>query len=201
MNARGRPGRGSRSPAPDRARAVTILEVMVGAAIAVMLLVIVYDLFISSRRGMARGEAKLDYLTDAGVAFLVMQRDLHAATDQPEVLGDSVLRLRRRAVSQASDGVTSQVVSYTRIEGARAEDGGILRRIDAGAGPDDEREKLLCRGNLREFRVRAREVGGQRAYEIGLAFRAAQDAQVTRFTRLLVARNAVPDISWRPVRP
>lgn len=176
------------------------MEVLIALAVAVLLAAVVWELFISGRRGMARGEAKLDYVADANLAFLTMQRDLHASVAEPEVVSEKVLVVRRYQLGAASSSITSQAITYAREEGADPRDSALERRITAGAGPEDEKVKRLCRGTLADFHVAAMNVNGTRAIEVILTFRGVQDNEDTRFRRLFTARNATPDDTWIPVK-
>lgn len=178
----------------------TLVEVSIALAVAVMLALGVWELFLSGRRGMARGEAKLDYMADANTAFLTLERDLHASIVEPEVVSDRVLVVRRFQVSQASSAVGTQSISYARTEGPDPRDTALERRITTGALPDEDRERRLCRGTLSDFHVAVRAVNGCRAVEVTLAFRGVQDNGETRFRRLFTARNATPDETWVPVK-
>lgn len=183
-----------------RARGTTLLEMGIALGVAVMLAFAVWELFISGRRGMARGEAKLDYMAEANTAFLTLQRDLHASIAEPEVAGDRVLVVRRYQVSQASSAVSTQSISYARTEGPDPRDTALDRRITAGVLPDEDRERRLCRGHLADFRVAVKDVSGTRAIEVTLAFRGVQDNEETRFRRLFTARNAMRDETWIPLK-
>lgn len=181
-------------------RGATLLEVSIALGVAVILALGVWNLFISGRRGMVRGEAKLDYMAEANTAFLTLQRDLHASVQEPEVASERVLVVRRFQISQANSAVSTQTISYARSEGPEQRDTALERRITAGALPDEEREKRLCRGTLSDFRVAVKDVSGTRAIEVTLTFRGIQDNEDTRFRRLFTARNATPDDTWIPVK-
>lgn len=182
-------------------RGATMIEVLMAAGLALVLLFVAWQMLLAGRRGMARGEAKLDYLADAHIAFLALQRDLHAGMAEPELLPGGVLQVRRWQVSAAGSGVTTQVVSYARTEGASAGDVSLERRVRSGALPEEDREKRFCRGTLVAFAASAKEVAGAKAIEVTLTFQGAQDSEATRFRRLFVPRATPKDESWIPVQP
>ena len=183
-----------------RRSGATLLEVCIAIGVALIVCVVVWELFISGRRGMARGEAKLDYVAEAHIAFLTLQRDLHASIAEPEVVSDRVLVVRRNQLTQASSGVTTQAISYARSEGPDPMDNALERRITSGSLPDEDKEKRLCRGALSDFRCAVKDVGGARAIEIVLTFRGVQDNEDTRFRRLFTARRSEMDDTWIPIK-
>lgn len=183
-----------------RANGATLIELLIALGVAVTLAIAVWEMFISGRRGMARGEAKLDYLSDANIAFLTLQRDLHASVSDPEIVGGSVLVVRRFQIAPANAPMMTQVINYAREEASDPKDTALERRITSGASPEDERVKRLCRGSLQDFKVAMKDVNGVKALEVILVFKGVQDNEETRFRRLFTARNAVVDETWIPVK-
>jgi hypothetical protein len=180
-------------------RAATVVEVLLASGVALALLFGVWELFLAGRRGMVRGEAKLDYVADATGAFLWLQRDLHASCAEPEVLPGGVLVVHRWQVSAGTSALTTQSVTYAKSEGADQGDVALERRVRSGALPDEEREKRLCRRTLAAFDVAARAIAPVKGIEITLTFRGPQDAEAVRFRRVIVPRIAEKDETWIPV--
>ena len=177
-----------------------MIEVLIAVGVSVMLLVVAWDMFLSGKRGLVRGEAKLDYMAEANTTFLAIERDLHASVAEPELVSNRVLVVRRYQLGVASSGVATQAISYARAEGADPNDVALERRVTSGLLPDEEREKRLCRGTLSDFRVAVKELAGVRAVEVVLAFHGAQDTADTRFARLFVAGRPERDETWIPLK-
>ena len=178
-----------------------MVEMMIAVAISLVVLWIVWDMFVSGRRGMARGEAKLEDLAESNTVFLLMKRDLHTSVAPPQIVGGRILVVQRYHASTADSSLTTQVVSYTRVEGLAPGDAYLLRRIDSGAAPDEDRERKLCSRTLKAFGVSTRDVAGQKAVEVELTFISPQDASETLFRRVFTPRQGDFDRTWRPLAP
>lgn len=176
----------------------TLVEVLLASGLALTLLFGVWELFLAGRRGLVRGEAKLDYMGDATTAFLWLQRDLHASCAEPELLPGGVLVVHRWQASAAM-ALTTQAIAYARTEGAGPGDVALERRVQSGARLDEEREKRLCRRTLATFGVVPKTIAQVRALEVTLTFKGPQDAEAVRFRRVIVPRVAENDETWIPV--
>lgn len=173
--------------------AVSLIEVLIAMAVSTVLIVVVYGVLVSGRKGMVRGEHKLDDVGETGRLFGFLEKDLHALRGGPPISGADGVTLDVWLISKDPHDVTTRTVTYG-LEG-----GEIVRTVDPASDDALGKEQRFGKGRVVEWTLGAADVRGHPGLRVEVTYEGEHDAARTVFARTFFFRNLERDETWIPL--
>ncbi|MBI3893850.1 MAG: hypothetical protein HY303_20205 [Candidatus Wallbacteria bacterium] len=182
-------GRSKHAPA-----AFTLVEALLAFGVAFVLMVVLYTLLVSSRRGMVRGEGKLEYIGEANLLFQSLKMDVQALRKAPawneaaKELKLDILRVERKPYRAVPERVTY-----------RLESGTIHRRADLTGAAAELEHRRFGLDKLKAFKVTPGALRSAPNITVNLRFEIEADNAPTDFSKVLFLKNLLTDKTWNPL--
>ncbi|MBI4867482.1 MAG: hypothetical protein HY816_11075 [Candidatus Wallbacteria bacterium] len=175
-------------------RGFSLVEALLAFGVAVMLMAVLYTLLVSSRRGMVRGEGKLEYIGEANLLFQSLKLDVQALRKSPvwnAAAGElklDILKVERNPYRSVPVRVT-----YKR------EGGTIHRRLETSGPAADKEHRKFGLDKLKAFDVKPGTLRSASNIHVSVRFEIEADNAPTDFAKVLFLKNLRTDKTWNPL--
>lgn len=171
-------------------QAFTLVEALLAFGVTVMLMAVLYSLLVSSRRGMVRGEGKLEYIGEANLLFQSLKNDMQALEGEPAwIPGARRLELKIWEITRNPYSSVRRDVSYTLQAGT------IHRRV-AGLPDSDKSHRRFGQEKAQEWSVTDGELRKKQFRSVSVTFKLEVEPAPTVFTKVFFVRNLQNDKTW-----
>lgn len=177
-----------------RRRGFSLVEALLAFAVSVLLMAVLYTMLVSSRRGMVRGEGKLEYIGEANLLFQSLKGDLQALQSSPVWnAATKELKLRVWKTRRNPHALVPETVSY------RLENGTIHRIPQAGTPSAELGQRRFGLDKVTGLQLSTGSVFGRPFLALTITFQAVNDAVSTEFVKSLFYHNLSLDATWNRI--
>lgn len=173
----------------------SLVEVLLGAAIGLVIVALIYEWLTSSSRILARGQNKMTDTNQAELIFRWIDQDVHTASISPVIEPGATQLTVTRFGDFGKDAAARQKIVWTFQSGQDGV-GSYVERAAGGAAPVRYAVGTLLASVLKPAGTPARP-----GLSLKLMMRQPEDNTTAVFAETFFYQNQIADPRWNPIDP
>ena len=180
-----------------RTTAFSLAEVLIGAAIGLILVGLCYEWMTSSSRILSRGQNKMVDTNQAELVFRWIDQDVHTSAISPVIEQNGARLIVQRFLDpEGPDPLAQGKVTWTFVQGPDGAGSSIERAVEGSAAP-----ARFAVGTLVAWVLKSAGTPARPGLSLKLMMKQPEDNTTAVFAETFLFQNQIVDPRWNPLGP